>query len=176
MTAPAKVVHARRATGGSDNWCTPTPVLDRVRRIGPIGIDPCTEADNPTGARLFKTKLAFEGDDWVEQLEPGELAYVNPPYSVMESTQARPGWAAFIPYQAAEGCEVVSLVAARPDTRWFDYLVWQTAQAVCFWKGRLRFVGAPSSAPFPSCLVYHGPRTWRFEEAFHDAGKVVRLR
>lgn len=33
-----------------------------------------------------------------------------------------------------------------------------------------------AQATFPSALVYHGPRPWLFEQAFHDAGKVIRLR
>lgn len=180
VTAPRKrrlgATQGRLATGGKDDWQTPSVVLELVRRVGPIGLDPCTSADNPVGARFHLDADAFSADDWIDLLEPGELAYCNPPYSQMESTRARPGWASFVPYQAAEGAEVISLVAARPDTRWFDRLVWQTAQAACFWKGRLTFVGAPSCAPFPSAVVYHGPRPWTFEAAFEGVGKVVRLR
>lgn len=157
---------SRVATGGSDEWRTPDGVLERVRRIGPIGLDPCTSGENPTGAKSWLT----ERDDGLTTGWAGlGLVYVNPPYSTAAA------WAVKVASEAERGVEIVSLVAARPDSRWFDRLVWDTAQAVCFWKGRLRFVGAPSSAPFPSALAYHGHRPWDFEAAFADAGKVVRL-
>jgi len=98
------------------------------------------------------------------------LAFCNPPYSQVAL------WAAKIAEEAARKIEIISLVAARPGSRWFYRLVWSSAAAVCFWRGRLRFVGAASSAPFDSAVVYHGPRPWAFEGAFEGAGRVVRLR
>jgi site-specific DNA-methyltransferase (adenine-specific) len=161
---------SRFAIGGSDCWQTPPDLLERVRRIGPIGHDPCSSDANPVGACCW---TAPPGDglatNWRSTCGATELTYVNPPYSQAAA------WAAKVAEEAALGCEIVTLCAARPDTRWFARLVWDTAQAVCFIKGRLRFVGAPAPAPFPSAVTYHGPRPWRFEEAFADAGKVIRL-
>lgn len=164
---------SRRATGGSDIWCTPDVVLERVRRVGPIGLDPCSSRDNPTGATSHV--WAPDGDglefDWLDHMNAvGDgLVYVNPPYSEAAA------WAEKVASESGRGLDIVSLVAARPDSRWFFRLVWDSAAAVCFWKGRLRFVGAPSSAPFPSAVVYHGAAPWVFEAAFHDAGRVIRL-
>lgn len=173
MTQPATM--SRLATGGKDDWCTPVNVLRRVRLLGdgshqPIGLDPCTSNANPTDARTFYT-LEDDGlsRDWLSGSD-GDLIFVNPPYSKAKA------WAEKIVAEAERGVEVASLVAARPDAKWFCRLVWESADAVCFWKGRLRFEGAPSSAPFPSAVVYHGSRPWRFEAAFHDAGAVLRLR
>jgi site-specific DNA-methyltransferase (adenine-specific) len=159
---------SRLAVGARDDWQTPAVVLDRVRRVAPIGLDPCTAPSNPVGA----TTWIYDGDgfDGLAVTWCGfGLVYANPPYSAMST------WAKKIVAEAQAGAEIISLVGARPDARWFFELAWDTAQAICFWKGRLRFVGAPSSAPFPSALVYHGPRPWAFEAAFADAGKVVRL-
>jgi phage N-6-adenine-methyltransferase len=170
---PGPATMSRRATGGSDGWCTPVEVIDRVLRIGPIGLDPCTSAENPVDAPAFYVGGKRNGlaeTWWQEEALDGALAYVNPPYSQVGA------WAAKVAEEAARSVEVVTLVAARPDPRWFYRLVWDSAQAVCFWRGRLTFVGAPGPAPFPSALVYHGRRPWAFEAAFQDAGKVVRLR
>ena len=68
-------------------------------------------------------------------------------------------------------CEVIALLPARTDTGW-----WQdcwAADAICFIRGRLKFVGAESSAPFPSALVYWGDRHNRFTRAFAHLGKVI---
>ena len=53
-------------------WLTPPEVLDPVRRYGPIGLDPCTEASNPSGAATFFTEddngLAMPWDVGVWQI------------------------------------------------------------------------------------------------------------
>lgn len=169
------VTHARLSTGGRDDWQTPEEVLERVRRVGTICLDPCTSLDNPVEAENWFTPAALNPEcndglalPWIV---PG-LVYVNFPYS--QAARWVRKLLAEVERSQAE-IEIVSLIAARPDARWFASMVWDSAQAVCFWKGRLRFVGAPSSAPFPSALVYHGPRPWAFEAAFHDAGRVLRL-
>jgi phage N-6-adenine-methyltransferase len=170
MTIAKAVMASARVKGSTarDDWQTPEHVLMRVRSIGPIGLDPCTTIDNPVGARTY-----CDGDGlklhWGHEADGRGLVYCNPPYSQIGA------WTDKIVTEAVGGAEIVSLVAARPDSKWFYRLVWDSAQAVCFWKGRLRFVGAPSSAPFPSAVVYHGRRQWAFEAAFHDAGRVVRL-
>jgi hypothetical protein len=58
------------------------------------------------------------------------------------------------------GCTVVALVPARTDTRWFHEYVWDSETdmpkryvSVRFVKGRLKFGGATSGAPFPSMVV-----------------------
>ena len=188
----AATLSSARNGAGSDNWCTPPEILERVRRIGPIVLDPCTSKANPVDAMVFYTAREDGlAQPWVRDLAAQRdaaclsgVVFVNPPYSKAAD------WAAKVRREArwsdtsgiaATGPVVprdlafVSLVAARPDSRWFFSLCWESAQAVCFWRGRLRFVGAPSSAPFPSALIYHGRRPWEFEAAFADAGKVVRL-
>lgn len=187
-------VQTSKKTGGSDEFQTPGKYLDLVRRVGPIGLDPCTTAKNPVGARRFFTEAdnAFSQGDWLDYLEPGELAYSNPPYSQMISTKAEPGWANLIAYQAAHGAEMISLVGARTETGWFHALCWDSAAAVCFVRGRIRFIDSktgkpamafskkegkwkPASAEFPSAFIYHGRRPWDFEAVFQEIGKVIRL-
>lgn len=148
------------------NWQTPGLVLTAAREMGPIGLDPATAPENPTCARVFYT----EAQDGLSQpwrvLRPGEIIFMNPPYDKVKL------WMAAI---AAARTEALALVPARPDTRWFFDNVWDAADAVCFWKGRLRFVGAEASAPFPSAVVYYGERIDAFDAAFGKHGKVVVL-
>jgi site-specific DNA-methyltransferase (adenine-specific) len=46
---------------------------------------------------------------------------------------------------------VVCLVPARTDTAWWHE--WAVKGEIRFIRGRIRFVGASSCAPFPSALV-----------------------
>lgn len=165
---------ARRAGASRDDWRTPPDVLRTVRSIAPIALDPCTTLENPVDARQWCWLPNYSGleTDWLGLMNsnpagPG-LVYVNPPYSQAAA------WASKVVIEA-KGVEIVTLTAARTDTRWFYELVWDSADCVCFQRGRLRFEGAPHPAPFPSAFVYHGPRPWAFEAAFHGRGKVVRL-
>lgn len=50
---------------------------------------------------------------------------------------------------------VVMLIPSRTDTRyWHDYVM--KAEEIRYVRGRLRFVGANASAPFPSAIVVFG--------------------
>jgi len=146
-----------------DSWNTPQVVLDRIRELGPIYLDPCSNEDS-----LVEATISFTGGgldvDWYEAAG-GRLIYVNPPYGrkigEWVSRCARFG----------KLCEVVALLPARVETKWFEN-VW-SADAVCFWRGRLRFVGARWDAPFPSAVAYWGHRRYRFADAFSDVGRVV---
>lgn len=146
-------------------WQTPAVVLDRVRQIGPIGLDPATSDDNPTGAAHH-----FTTDGLAQSWAGHGLVYVNPPYGRTETRQ----WTAKMAAEAAEGVEIVALLPARPSTIWWHTHV-LTARLVAFWRGRLRFVGADSGAPFPSAIIYWGWRSGFAAAALADHAWVVRL-
>lgn len=149
------------------DWQTPDVVLERVRKVAPIALDPCTVQSNPVGAaRWLTVESALDGltASWTE-LADGGLVYHNPPYG-----RALSRWAAKVDVEACDGAEIITLVPARTDTKWFHTLV-ENARVVCFWKGRIKFRGATAGAPFPSAAVYHGERgSGRFYGAFRDAG------
>lgn len=159
----SRVVHASVHTGGRDNWRTPEHILELAREVfgGEIGCDPCTTADNPTKARVYWT----EKDDGLSK-GWADLTWINPPYS-----QA----ARWLECVQVTGQEAIALIPARTDTKLWHRTVWPTAQAICFWRGRIKFVGAEAGAPFPSALVYWGLRPWVFEGVMSAHGRVVRL-
>lgn len=148
------------------DWQTPPGVLDLVRGLGQIDLDPCTTADNPTEARRF---YAPPQDGLTLPWGEG-LAYVNPPYG-----REIGAWVDRCHRSALGGLEVVLLTPSRTDTRWFTRL-WETADAMCFWRGRIRFAGAPHPAPFPSLVTYFGEDPWLFASVFREAGAVQVLR
>ena len=165
MIGQRAVMASARVKGSAsrDDWETPEIVLDRVRRMGPIGLDPCTTQANPTGARDW---LALHHDGlsgaWSGFAEG--VRFVNPPYSQLRS------WLNKCQREAESGCEIVALVASRTDTR-----AWQSSRpnAIALWRGRLTFRGADAPAPFPSALLYWGRRVGAFAAAFEDVAQVV---
>jgi phage N-6-adenine-methyltransferase len=65
---------------GNNIWLTPDDALDPVRAYAPIGLDPCTEAHNPVGAKTFFTE---EDDGLAQSWQDQGLVFVNPPYSTL---------------------------------------------------------------------------------------------
>lgn len=128
--------------GARDDWRTPRALLDRVRRLGDIGLDPCGNADNGVGAISSYSGPDGDGRDGLAlpwgPLGPGELAYVNYPYS-----DAMP-WARKWTTEAAQGTPIVVLGPARPDTKWHRLAVNTPAcSALAFWQGRITFEMPP---------------------------------
>lgn len=132
---------------------TPPYVLDPVCEVlGGIGLDPCTEPDNPTGAGRFYTAVddgldrPWHGDDWTPSV------FVNPPYS-----KAKEPWIESCIAAGERGQRVVLLIPAHTDTRIFQKAM-QSASAVCFIKGRVKFGVLRSNrrqeaASHPSALI-----------------------
>lgn len=115
--------HARQA------MLTPKYCLEPIRMVlRGIGLDPCTEPDNPTGADNFFF-LPEDGctKDWI-----GHSVFCNPPYG-----EARDRWVDKCIEVGAKK-PVVLLIPSHTDTKTL-----QRALAACtsalFFKGRLKF-------------------------------------
>ena len=153
------------------DWNTPGCVLERVRRVAPIDLDPCSNAASIVNAAV-EWHLERDGDslrrDWM--CTPGLLIYVNPPYGRDIGT-----WVARCAGTAIGigPSAVVALIPARTDTAWWHRYA-TTADAICFWRGRLTFLGAAQGAPVPSAVAYWGPCRATFRREFCDAGWIVK--
>lgn len=144
-------------------WETPESILRLVRAAfgTEIALDPCSTTANPTRADRFYTPET----DGLARPWWGP-AFVNPPYG-RELGKWCQRMADF-----GENVEIIGLIPARPDTRaWHKWIT--TADAICFWRGRIKFVGAPAPAPFPSALPYWGNRPREFVRAFAPHGWIV---
>jgi hypothetical protein len=69
---------------------------------------------------------------------------------------------------------MVMLVPGRIDTAWYHSLA-RSADAVAEWRGRLKFRGAPSCAPFPSVVFYWGDQVPMFNVVFGDVARCRSL-
>lgn len=154
-------VHFSSAT---PEWYTPQSIIDIVSGFfDEIDLDPCSnshESPNVPAHQVFTQE-----DDGLTRAWWGRV-YMNPPYG--------DGIGAWVnklcdAYDTGEIEAGIALLPGRIDTRWFRRL---RPYAVCFLWGRLQFVGADNSAPFPSILVYLGDEIHRFQEATAEIGDV----
>jgi hypothetical protein len=146
-----------------ETFNTPAVVIDTLQLLGGIGLDPCDNAGSITRAQI--SYRLDRGEDGLSLSWQGRgLVFVNPPYG-REIIK----FASKVAREAEQGAEIVSLVPARTDTKWFAAL-FSSASAICFWRGRLRFGNATRGAPFPSAVFYHGKRADRFLDVFSSRG------
>ena len=145
---------------------TPVYALDPIRAAlgGTIGLDPCTEPDNPTGAEQFYC-LPTDG---AEQPWVATTIFVNPPYSA-----AKDRWIRKCMVAGGAGAKVALLIPAHPDTRIFQQAL-ESAHAVVFVKGRLKFGvkrdnGRQKASSHPSAIL-----TWNCElDPLRGLGQVL---
>lgn len=159
------------ASSATSEWATPEVVLEPARKVNKIALDPCSNAQSLVKATrevlLPENGLRVDWGAEIEQVGGGQ-AFVNPPYGKFLKE-----WVRKCVIESARGTEIILLIAARTDTKYFQKWIFPTAQAVCFWEGRIKFIsptGVKDGAFFPSAVVYWGPNSERFVEAFEDKG------
>ena len=163
---------AAAGPGASVHWNTPPSLITRVKALGPIELDPCSNPHSMVGA-YTELGAQYDGTKVSWKVSKGAVTYVNPPYG---RGQIMPFAAKF--YTEAEknyDCHLVALVPARVETQWFDLFVNTPGAVWCAITGRLKFWqdGKPGkSAPFPSALIYAGPDTDKFRSLFGQIGSV----
>lgn len=118
----------------TDHWSTPESIYSILDSEFHFKDDPCPLNGNGGLNR-----------PWISPV------FCNPPYSEISA------WLKYGYLQSLEGKIVVFLIPSRTDTKyWHDYVM--KAEEIRFIKGRLKFGGSKSSAPFPSCIVvFKGP-------------------
>lgn len=129
----------------TDLWETPQDFFNKYNSIYSFTLDVCATAEN-TKCEKFFTK---EQDGLLQKWEG--VCWMNPPYG-----RGIKAWVKKA-YEAAQGgATVVCLLPARTDTAWWhDYCV---KGEIEFIRGRLKFGGHKSSAPFPSAVVVFGKK------------------
>jgi len=118
-------------------WGTPEGVYQALNAEFAFDFDPCPLGGDQDGlATLFAP--------WT-----GRHVFINPPYRKIAPWLER----------AHEAEVAVFLIPARTDTRWFHSIVLPQAKEIRFIRGRLKFGGAKTGAPFPSMIVVFEKRT-----------------
>lgn len=193
-----------------DDWMSPPDAIERVVAVRPIALDPCAPVDpanwhgryNINGEGVFRLPYEIAKDmasglkiDWAKITYGVDgLVFVNPPYGGRR--RVIDAWIEKCAAESARGAEIIGLVPASTGSNWFRIL-WQTADAICFVKGRLGFIQPATGRPAPqlrlfdggedvattddkatfwSAMPYWGNDVERFHEAFDGYGEVVEPR
>lgn len=124
------------------DWGTPKAFFDKLNTVYGFTHDvACTRVN-----RLCPKGFKWPDEDGLAQSWQGARVWCNPPYG-----REIANWTRKAAQEAHHATLIVMLVPARTDTAWWHEAI-KTARPV-FIKGRLKFEGAKSSAPFPSALL-----------------------
>jgi hypothetical protein len=131
-------------TEGKDEWLTPPSI---IKALGTFDLDPCSPINRPWDtAKNHLTIL----DDGLSKNWEGRV-WCNPPYG-RETFK-------WIDKLAIHG-NGIALIFARTETIGFHEHIWNKADSIFFFKGRLKFHHVTGeqggSANAPSCLVAFG--------------------
>ncbi|MEE9491240.1 MAG: DNA N-6-adenine-methyltransferase, partial [Dehalococcoidia bacterium] len=132
-------------SSGTGDWATPQEFFERLDAEFHFTLDPCATPDNAKCKHFYTLR-----DNGLAQPWTGAV-FCNPPYGSEIKRWVRKAYR-----EAQAGAAVVCLLPARTDTRWWHGYVMR-AHEIRFVKGRLKFGGGASSAPFPSAVVIFRP-------------------
>ena len=130
------------------DWETPHELFDALNKEFRFTLDVCASDKNAKCINYLTPKTDFL--KWM--VLPGERCFMNPPYGRQIGKFIKHA------YMQSQVSDVfVCLLPARVDTSWWHNYIQDKAE-VRFIRGRLKFVGAQHSAPFPSCIVIYRRR------------------
>jgi len=127
------------------DWETPQALFDELHAQYDFELDVCATAENAKVPTYFSPEINGLIQPWAPR-----VCWMNPPYG-----REIADWMEKAFHESSKGATVVCLVPSRTDTAWWhDYAAHGKIE---FIRGRLKFVGAKSSAPFPSAIVTFNP-------------------
>lgn len=170
-TEPRKVPHVTH-NSGENEWYTPAPYIEAARLVmGGIDLDPASSA---IANRTVRATDYFTRDDDGLQMQWSGRVWMNPPYSQPEIGQ----FCKHLRDSVERGTvtEAITLTNNATETAWFSDL-FAVASAVCFVKGRIRFIdanGETGSAPLQGqAICYIGDNPDAFQLNFSQFGVVL---
>ncbi|HEU4648553.1 MAG TPA: DNA N-6-adenine-methyltransferase [Gemmatimonadales bacterium] len=129
----------------TDDWATPQDLFNRYDAKHHFTLDAAASSANAKCRRYFT-----KANDGLAQNWGQETVWVNPRYGRVLAAWVQKAFEA-----SQRGATVVLLLPARTCTRWFhEYALRGDVE---FLKGRVKFGGASTAAPFPSMVVTFWP-------------------
>ncbi len=166
-----------RGTHTKDEWLSPPPVM---KPLGEFDLDPCSPVRSPWPTA--KKQYTIEDNGLIQPWE-GRV-WLNPPYSDIAP------WMKLM----ADHANGIALTFARTETDWFEKFVWQRADSLFFFYGRLTFYELPEfttgslfetggrvpvlgkgKAGAPSVLIAYGKQNVECLQEYPLPGKHVHL-
>ncbi len=129
----------------TDDWETPQDLFDKLDKEFHFTLDVCASDINYKCNKYYTKEDNALNHNW-----KNNICWMNCPYS----RKLQPLFIEKASKTAKNGFTVVALLPARTDTKAFHkYIYKQLNVEIRFIKGRVKFVGAKYTAPFPNMIV-----------------------
>lgn len=164
MSGKSKMQTFNTNTKNNDEWLTPPEI---IKSLGDFDLDPCSPEKRPwdTAKRHYCKKRNGLRLPWFGRV------WCNPPYG--KSTFK---WIKKLHHHG----NGTALIFARTETIGFHSEIWEKADAIFFFKGRLKFHyidgSVKNTANAPSCLVAYGKNNVLALKNCGLKGKLVFLK
>lgn len=136
------------------DWETPPEIFNPLNDEFHFTLDVCATNENHKCEYWITPEEDGLYINWASEYAPS-VCWMNPPYG-----REIGKWVKRAYEQSQKGATVVCLVPSRTDTAWWhDWAM--NATEIRYIRGRIRFVDAPYSAPFPSAILVFRPEATR---------------
>ncbi len=129
-----------------DCWETDINLFKSLDYIFKFTLDPCCYKDTAK-CNKFYTPL----DNGLIQDWSNDIVFMNPPYSRGNIDR----WVKKAYEESLKGSLVVALIPVSSSAKWWHKYIVNKANII-YIQGRVKFVGADSTAPFSSAIVIFG--------------------
>jgi site-specific DNA-methyltransferase (adenine-specific) len=124
------------------DWETPFDLFNKLNEEFHFTLDVCATENNKKCENYFSPEQNGLIQNW------SGVCWMNPPYGKEISSWVEKAYNENIMERTDR---IVALLPARTDTQYFHKFIYNIAE-IRFLKGRIKFVGAKYSAPFPSMI------------------------
>ena len=142
----------------SNEWATPQKFFDFLDRDYGFTLDPCATKENAKCKKFYTLE-----DDGLSKSWDNQTVFMNPPYGGHTKE-----WLKKAAEQRHKGTTTVCLIVSSTDRSYWHEIINQEADEILFLRGRIKFGGKKTTAPFASALVIFKPESAKQHIGFLD--------
>lgn len=151
----------------SNEWATPPRLFNYLNSMFCFQLDPCSTHENKKCNKHFTTEDNGLLQEWSLNGTTGRSVFINPPYGGHTAD-----WIKKAIHETKEHhCVCVMLIVSATDRSYWHEYIDKYADEIWFLRGRIKFNGVKSTAPFASAIVIFRPNSSRRKISFIDIRK-----
>ena len=142
----------------TNEWYTPSKLFDMLNETFNFTLDPCCTHENAKCEKHYTLE-----DDGLSKSWANEIVFMNPPYGGHTAD-----WLEKAERESHNGATTVCLIVSSTDRSYWHEIIDKKADEICFLRGRIKFGGQKTTAPFASAIVIFRPNSNKREVKFVD--------
>jgi len=142
----------------TNEWYTPHKLFDYLDNTFKFTLDPCATHENKKCNKYYTLE-----DDGLSKSWSGETVFMNPPYGGHTAD-----WLKKAEEERHNGTTTVCLIVSSTDRSYWHEIIEPFADEIWFLRGRVKFGGQKTTAPFASAIVIFRPNQQSKKISFMD--------